>query len=101
MTAHVARATVQRGNHHGFAHIAVCSCGWLSRGYAREHAAQIMADDHLAQAEAVEVAFFAPIRTVELLAMNSTYLREYRAEPTPARRAAVEATSRELTRRGA
>lgn len=39
--------------------------------------------------------------TRELLAMNATYLREYRADPTPAKRAAVEKTSRELSRRGA
>ena len=29
---------------------AECSCGWVSRSYAADHAAQIMADDHTAEA---------------------------------------------------
>lgn len=28
---------------------AECSCGWVSVSYVREHAAQLMADDHLAR----------------------------------------------------
>ena len=39
--------------------------------------------------------------TRTLLAMNAQYLREYRANPTAANLAAVENTSRELSRRGA
>ena len=30
--------------------IALCSCGWASMSYAQSHAAQIMADDHMANA---------------------------------------------------
>lgn len=39
--------------------------------------------------------------TRELLAMNATYLREYMANKTESNLAAVNATSEELTRRGA
>ena len=39
--------------------------------------------------------------TTELLAVNATYLREYRANPTEGNLAAVNASSIELTRRGA
>ena len=49
MPGHVARVTTRRGNHHGFPWVAVCSCGEVSRGYAREHAAEIMRDAHLAE----------------------------------------------------
>lgn len=31
-----------------YPYAAVCRCGWRSRGYVREHAAQAMADDHVA-----------------------------------------------------
>lgn len=31
----------------GYPAMAVCVCGWKSRPYAREHAAQIMADAHI------------------------------------------------------
>lgn len=39
--------------------------------------------------------------TAELVQMNGTYLREYRANPTEGNLAAVKATDAELTRRGA
>lgn len=44
---------------------------------------------------------FANISTRELLEINKTYLREYRAEPTEAKLAAVVRSSEELSRRGA
>lgn len=55
----------------------------------------------LADADEVQATPFPHTSTRELLAMNATYLREYEADPTPAKRAAVEKTSRELSRRGA
>lgn len=36
-----------------YPHRAQCSCGWVSRGYVREHAAQLVADGH-AEAELAE-----------------------------------------------
>lgn len=39
--------------------------------------------------------------TRELIEVNRTYLREYEADPTPGKLAAVIRSSEELTRRGA
>ncbi|AID58977.1 hypothetical protein PBI_GAIA_161 [Mycobacterium phage Gaia] len=41
----VHRATVEHATGR-YPHIAVCPCGWRSRGCLRDHTAQIMADDH-------------------------------------------------------
>lgn len=47
MTAPAACApTVERRSGERYPWRAVCPCGWASIGYVREHAAQIMADDH-------------------------------------------------------
>lgn len=45
MSRHSAEV-VAIGLNHGYPFRAVCPCGWQSRGYAAEHAAQVMADDH-------------------------------------------------------
>ena len=37
--------------HGGYPFRATCRCGWMSKTYAATHAAQIMADDHLAHPE--------------------------------------------------
>lgn len=47
------------------------------------------------------VTVFANHSTKELLQVNGTYLREYRANPTDANLRAVVESSRELSRRGA
>lgn len=44
--AHLTHVTVARNNH-GYPYTGVCSCGWFSRGYVRDHAAQTMVEDHL------------------------------------------------------
>jgi hypothetical protein len=44
---------------------------------------------------------FPHTSTRELLQINATYLREYRADPTPAKLQAVLNSGAELTRRGA
>jgi hypothetical protein len=41
-THHVAVALT--GGRYGY--VPTCSCGWTTRGYVAEHAAQTMADDH-------------------------------------------------------
>jgi hypothetical protein len=43
---------------------------------------------------------FANTSTKTLIGMNTTYLKEYREDPTDAKRRAVEESSRELSRRG-
>lgn len=45
--AHVTRVTTSR-NDHGYPYNGVCSCGWTSWGYVRDHAAQTMVAAHLA-----------------------------------------------------
>lgn len=47
VTEHVADV-VRVYNHHGYPFRAACVCGWESNTYAAVHAAQIMADDHVA-----------------------------------------------------
>jgi hypothetical protein len=42
-SAHSA-TVVLRGGRYPF--LPTCSCGWVTRGYVAEHAAQLMADDH-------------------------------------------------------
>jgi len=37
-----------RSYHNGYPFRATCWCGWKSKHYAAAHAAQIMADEHLA-----------------------------------------------------
>jgi hypothetical protein len=37
-------------NNHGYPYKARCSCGWASPGYVATHAAEGMADWHLAEA---------------------------------------------------
>lgn len=44
---------------------------------------------------------FANISTAELIKINATHLREYRADPTAAKLKAVNNSSRELSARGA
>lgn len=36
-------------NNHGYPYHAVCSCGYVSRGYVAEHAAKMMADYHMGE----------------------------------------------------
>lgn len=50
---------------------------------------------------AQEANMFPNHSTAELLAMNATYVREYRANPTEGNLAAVNATSIALSARGA
>jgi hypothetical protein len=40
-------------DNHGYPYRATCSCGWQSRTYVARHAAQMMADDHVAGASTV------------------------------------------------
>ena len=50
MAAHTTSTTVETGAR--YPHRATCSCGWRSTwGYANQHAARIMADDHQASAK--------------------------------------------------
>lgn len=47
VTEHVV-GVVRVYNNHGYPFRAACACGWQSNTYAATHAAQIMADDHVA-----------------------------------------------------
>jgi hypothetical protein len=41
--AHSVAVTLSGGR---YGYVPTCSCGWVTRGYVAEHAAQLMADDH-------------------------------------------------------
>lgn len=41
-------------NNHGYPFRATCTCGWQSLGYVARHAADAMAEDHLAAYEPVD-----------------------------------------------
>lgn len=49
MNAHVATVTVERGR---FPFRPACSCGWSTWGYVAAHAAQGVADAHVAEVAA-------------------------------------------------
>ena len=43
MTTHSVAVTFTGGR---YGYVPTCSCGWVTRGYVAEHAAQAVADDH-------------------------------------------------------
>lgn len=51
MTDHQTRITVRRDSH-GYPFVGVCACGWHSRGYVAEHAAETMIACHLEEVTA-------------------------------------------------
>jgi hypothetical protein len=54
MSGQCATSIVWVRNNHGYPYRAVCTCGWHSPTYCAEHAAQGMADWHLAGGRAAE-----------------------------------------------
>lgn len=85
-TTHVARVAVSRPGRYIF--VPVCSCGWTYRGFAADHAAQIMVDDHLAT-EARRLENYIAGRaggtaTDEDVARWTRQLAALRGDPAPA-----------------